>query len=96
MLDHSEYPEQIWPMLEALDRYADTGRPLGGFLSSVICNEFKEACMRADNTNRRFLWHFAVYVCNELPSVCHGSREIYSQWLKTGGLEGQRKLHGKA
>ena len=70
-------------MQAALDRYVHQGVRLGDFLSAVVSNDFQEACRRADNDSLENLPAFAAYVYNEMPSTCHGSREIYRAWLKT-------------
>jgi hypothetical protein len=66
---------------EALDRYANTGCPVGGFLTAFLENNLMEAIGRADNENRRDLVEIAGYVYNEMPGNCHGSPEIVRDWI---------------
>ena len=69
-------------MVEALENYVHQRFAPGGFLEAVICNNFKEACGRADGFNIRNLPAFAAYLYNEMPSPSQGSPEAYEAWLK--------------
>jgi hypothetical protein len=67
---------------EAMDRYANTGCPLGGFLTAVMENNLMEAFGRADEDNTRDMREIVAYVYNEMPGTCHGSPEIVAEWIK--------------
>lgn len=69
-------------MLDALRRYVDDHCPVGDFLTSVICNDLREACGRADEDNLRNLPAFVAYLYNEAPSPCWGSKEKMQKWLE--------------
>lgn len=66
----------------SLLRYGREHRPTGDFLRAVLENNFMEAVGRADEDNRRDLYEIAEFVYNNIPSICHGSPERVSQWLK--------------
>jgi len=68
-------------MLEALDRYIHKGYRPGGFLTSVLANDFMAACQHADDINIQNLPAYAAYIYNEMPSTCHGSYEIVDAWV---------------
>lgn len=41
--------------------------PIGDFLTAVVKNDFREACFRADDANRRALYLYALFLANKLP-----------------------------
>lgn len=71
---------------EALDRYGRTGEPTGSFVRACLENNFTEAACRADASNVLCLDEIAKYIHNELPSRCHGSREIVAAWIASHNL----------
>ena len=42
------------------------GRPLGDFLTAVVQNKFAEACIRADDVNRKALYLYALFCINKI------------------------------
>jgi len=42
------------------------GRPLGGFLTAVVRNDFTEACFKADDINRKALYLYALFLANKI------------------------------
>lgn len=78
-------------MEEGITAYIHHGRPLGGFLHKVFCNDFVGAVGKADDTNQKNLPAYAGFLYNEAPSGCWGSEEAVRAWIKAGGLEGIRK-----
>jgi hypothetical protein len=68
-------------MLESITAYIKLGRPVGGFLTAVICNDLREACGHADEENLANLPAFVAYLHNEAPYNCWGSRENMDAWL---------------
>jgi hypothetical protein len=71
-----------------LQRYIEHGVPPGSFLEAVICNDLKEACMRADDINQRRIFDYVQFLYQYAPSVAWGSIEKYGGWLKRGGWGG--------
>lgn len=69
-------------MRESLIAYARDGVPTGGFLEAVLANDLVGACERADDGNLRAIVAMAAFVRNELPSLCWGSRRVYSAWVE--------------
>ena len=65
---------------EALDAWARTGHPVGGFLEAVLSNDLEGACNRADSANGPALLAIVTYIHNRLPAGCHGSPERYRRW----------------
>jgi hypothetical protein len=75
-------PAHIPPELRAsLDRYANEGVPVGGFLQAVIANDLCDAYARADAFNVKLLPAIGSYVHHKMPADCWGSRKIYRTWL---------------
>jgi hypothetical protein len=66
----------------AIDRYVETGCPLGGFLTAVMENNLMEAMGRADDGNKASLHAICGYVYMEIPGDCHGSQEKVEAWYE--------------
>ena len=69
--------------MNSLIRYRDHGYPTGDFLRAVLSNDLMEAIGRADVNNRIALSEICVFVHNEMPSQCHGSRKKYMAWIES-------------
>lgn len=69
------------PIIKELRAYADRGEPVRDFLQAVIANQFKQSFATADRDSLRGMAAIANYVYMELPSMCHGSRQIYDIWI---------------
>lgn len=41
--------------------------PIGVFLTAVVRDNFTEACFQADDTNRKALYLYALFLANKLP-----------------------------
>jgi len=68
-------------MLDSLLAYVDDRRPVGHFLTAIICNDLKEAVNCADDENLRNLPAYVGYLYNEAPMICWGSKEKMYKWL---------------
>lgn len=88
MFDYNGLPEH---MRDGLKIYVEHGVPPGSFMRSVLSNDLKEACARADHINRRNLWEIVRVLWNEVPSTCWGSLEKVQQWINAGGIKGIEK-----
>lgn len=64
----------------SLDAYIGLGVPLGGFLTAVVENNLSEAVGQADSQNAPLLRDYVMYLYNECPSMCWGSREKVKLW----------------
>ncbi len=67
---------------ESLDAYAKDRLPLGSFLTAVVANDLNKAVCHADPYNLCNIRDIVLYVYNELPAECHGSRDRVRDWLK--------------
>lgn len=65
----------------SLKRYVENKIPTGGFLRAVLENNLFVAIGRADIQNRNKLHNICIYIYNELPSNCWGSKEKVEKWL---------------
>lgn len=79
---------QQLPGLDSLERYVQTGCPVGGFLSAVLCNDLVDACGKADMHNIEVIPVYAAWLYNVAPRDSWGSREKMEAWTKAGGLQG--------
>jgi hypothetical protein len=87
-LDYSMIPEHC---RDGVQRYIETGSPVGGFLQAVFENNLVEAFGRADDINRAHLWDYTMFLYNEAPKhpiPSWGSPQAYKEWLEMGGLAG--------
>lgn len=66
---------------EPLERYASDGVPLGSCFEAAIANDLLEFFARADHMTRACAFDVAMMICNDLPSICHGSRRVYRAWI---------------
>ncbi len=69
-------------MVESLTKYAQEGRPTGGFLRAVLANDLIEAATKADDENALLLLEYARFLYNHMPSDCWGSYEIVAAHLE--------------
>jgi hypothetical protein len=77
--------------IEGIRRYADMHCRTGSFLEAVLCNDLKEACMRADDENRENLFEIVEYCWCNIPHSCWGSPERVKAWLEGKIIEEQRE-----
>ncbi len=60
--------EHISMCMEHIYKWYHEGYPLGHFLTHVVRNEFSEACVQADDTNRKALYLYALFCANKIGS----------------------------
>jgi len=75
--------------IEGLVSYVEAGKPVGGFLTALLANDFVMTVGRADPTNRAALVELSRALCNVLPSACWGSYKAVNAWIEQGGELGQ-------
>lgn len=68
-------------MREGLRRYVEERCPTGDFLTAVLSNDLKGACLTADLQNLKNLPAYIYYLWNYAPADCWGSREKVAKWL---------------
>ena len=66
---------------KAIDAHADERRPCGDFVTAVLENDLSAAFLWADPNSRAAMHEIMLYVCNEIPGDCWGSRKIVRAWL---------------
>lgn len=81
-------PERMMPLIE---RYVNEHVKPGNFLTSVICNNLRDACGMADEENQANLPAYVAYFYNEAPADCWGSPEHMERWLKLGEREDEKE-----
>ena len=47
-------------------RWYHEGYPLGSFLTAVVRNDFSEACVKADDINRKAFYLYALFLANKI------------------------------
>jgi hypothetical protein len=52
--------------LHHISRWYFEGFPLGDFLSAVVHNDFRDACLIADDINQRALHVYAMFCVNHI------------------------------
>ena len=79
MIDYDKIPPHL---LRSMEMYVNERRPVGHFLSAVICNDLTEAIGRADERSLRALEHIVGWFFNKAPASCCGSEEKMNAWLE--------------
>jgi len=72
-------------MHHALVSYITEGKPTGGFLNAVLCNDLKGACNKADEANQVALYDYVFFLFNDAPVACWGSPERVARWMEIQG-----------
>lgn len=78
---HGSYLTAPVAVLDGLWDYAENHREQGGFVTSVLENDFQRAIGRADTHSLAGIKDIMLYVEWEIPSTCHGSPEKVAAWL---------------
>lgn len=73
----------------AIKRYVEDGIPPGSFLEAVLCNDLRNAVLKADDINKNHLVQWVQFLMWEVPAACHGSEKAYEIWIGMGGLNGK-------
>jgi len=68
---------------DQIDEYTQRKIPVGSFLYAVLSNNLFEAIAKADEHNLLALRDIAMYIYNEIPSVCWGSPKIVEKWINS-------------
>jgi hypothetical protein len=96
LVDYEKYEDRIPPhTLETLRNYIEHGVPTGGFLYSVLSDSLFGAFGKADNINRDALADIVMFIFNNAPASCHGSKQHVDDWLEKGGQQGKHSFWGK-
>jgi hypothetical protein len=72
---------------QELLRYKEHGIPPGDFLYAVLTNNLLAAFGCADEQNALDMREIAMFVYDNLPAGCHGTRQRVADWIKQGGME---------
>jgi len=75
-------------MLDAIERYVQTGCPIGDFLTAVIDNDLRGAVGRADDENLTALHDIVKVFHNYCPADCWGAAGKRTRWQNHQGLSG--------
>jgi hypothetical protein len=67
---------------EGLAGYILDGIPTGSFLEAVIDNDLGEACSRADDTNRRYIFEIVTWMYNVCPTNIWGREGSHMRHVK--------------
>lgn len=67
-------------LLSALIRWGKQECYTGDFLAAVLSNDLMGAIGRADEASLASLRYITMFVYNELPRDCHGSKARVKQW----------------
>ena len=59
--------DHISMCLDHLTKWYYKDHPIEDFLTAVVKNDFSEACFQADDTNRKALYLYALFLANKLP-----------------------------
>lgn len=82
------FPNHLW---RGLKYYVLEGYPTGQFLEAVFVGNLFEVFRRGDVGSLASLRPLIMYLENECPIGCYGSKEHVKEWSKQGGLNGLHK-----
>jgi len=71
-------------MIDGLLDYILEHCPAGSFLTAILCNDLRQACNKADETNKHLIWEYVYFLFNHAPMGCWGSEERVAEWLESG------------
>ena len=77
---------------EALNAYADDGRPTGGFLEACIDNDLRAAVSLADETSLAAIPAIVGFLYNEMPSGCWGKPNSFQSWIERKHAEREAEV----
>jgi hypothetical protein len=60
--------DHISMCMEHIYKWYHENYPIGHFLSAVVRNDFRESCFHSDDTNRKALYLYALFLANKIPS----------------------------
>lgn len=93
MFDTKFYEDKVPDhLLEGLIAWGKKQHPVGNFLTAVLSNDLWEAVARADDDSMRSLRHIVMFIHNELPNGCHGSKQIVAEWIKEISKEMEKEM----
>lgn len=78
----SRYDRLPEAMREHARAYVEDHHPVGGFLTAVLSNSLIDAFGLADEENRAAMADWALWLWNDIPSACWGSRAKVEAWLE--------------
>uniref|UniRef100_A0A6M3X6K0 Uncharacterized protein n=1 Tax=viral metagenome TaxID=1070528 RepID=A0A6M3X6K0_9ZZZZ len=85
-INYSILPEHI---RDGAQRYIEDGVPPGGFLRAAFEDKLVSSFALADETNIQRMFDIAMFLYNEAPLTCRGSKEAVDNWIEIGGLNGR-------
>ena len=68
-------------LISSLADFFIDGVPVGSFLQSVLTNDLKMACAKADEYSQKGLWDIVNFCYNVLACSSWGSQEAYDSWI---------------
>lgn len=72
----------------AITAWVFEARVPGSFVKAVLENDLNKAVIGADPTVLPHLKDIVLYMVNEVPALCWGSKEKMSSWSNLGGQKG--------
>jgi hypothetical protein len=93
MFNTSFYEDKVPEhLLKGLIAWGNKHHPVGDFLTAVLSNNLWDAVARADDDSMKSLKYIVMFIHNELPSKCHGSKELVADWIKAMNKETQMEM----
>jgi len=87
-----EFPEKCPAYLkqdyyDTIRRFLTKGINPGQFMTAVLSNNLMDAMARADEETVGDLKSITMFIYNDVPGMCHGTRAKVSEWLQGGHRE---------
>lgn len=77
--DYEKCPERY---RKAFHNYIEEHTPTGDCFKAILANNLREALGRADDQTEKDLRAIVIFLMNEAPAECWGTREKVDAWLK--------------
>lgn len=74
-------------MQNSLARYIMEGTPVGGFLMALLSNDLRKTFEKADEVNQQRVYNYVMFLYNDAPGGCWGSKEIVKGWIAHQGMK---------
>lgn len=65
---------------QSIDAWANSARPVGGFLLAILSNNLLAAVNQGDLENLRAIPAIVAYLYNRVPLACWGSESSVHEW----------------
>ena len=93
MFDTKFYEDKVPEhLLKGLIAWGNKHHRVGDFLTAVLSNDLWKAVAYADDDSMKSLKFIVMFIHNELPNNCHGSKQVVVEWIKAMNEELEEQM----